>query len=123
MLPIVTPPFLQFFSDAPLWVAFIMPGAILALAVCIEVSIITMLEDKNVDGSKLTGIKLALKFIALMGFLATFIGFPELFRARGFTDVYPVALSLATVATNLFVTFLALASVYKAVMTEPVPGD
>lgn len=124
MLSIVTTPsFLQFFSDAPLWVAFIMPGAILALAVCIEVSIITMLENKNVDGSKLTGIELAMKFIALMGFLATFIGFPELFRAKGFTGVYPVVLSLATVATNLFVTLLALVGVYKAVMTEPVPGD
>lgn len=56
MLSIVaTPSFLQFFSDAPVLVAFVVPGAILALAVCIEVSIITMLEDKNVDGSKLTG--------------------------------------------------------------------
>ena len=100
-----------------------MPGAILALAVCIEVSIITMLEHKNVDASKLTGIELALNFIALMGFLATFIGFPELFRAKGFTDVYPVVLSLATVATNLFVALLALVCVYKATGTEPVPGD
>lgn len=104
-------------------VAFVVPGAILALAVCIEVYIITMLEDKNVDGSKLTGIELALKFIALMGFLATFFGFPELFRAKGFTDVYPVVLSLGAVATNLFVTLLALVGVYKVVMTEPVPGD
>lgn len=123
MSPIATPPFLQFFSDAPLWVAFVAPGTILALAVCIEVSIITMLENKNVDGSKLTGIELAMKFIALMGFLATFVGFPELFRAKGFAGAYPVVLSLATVATNLFVTLLALVGVYKAVMTEPVPGD
>jgi hypothetical protein len=123
MLSIVTSPFLQFFSDAPLWVAFVTPGAILALAVCIEVSIITMLEYKNVDDSKLTGIELALKFIVLTGFLATFIGFPGLFRAKGFTDVYPVVLSLATVATNLFVALLALVCVYKATGTEPVLGD
>lgn len=82
-----------------------------------------MLEGKNVNGSNLTGIEIALAFITLMGFLATFIGFPELFRARGFAGVYLVVLSLGAVATNLFVTLLALVGVYKAVMTEPVPGD
>lgn len=123
MLPIVTPPFLQFFSNAPVWVAFIMPGAILALVVCIEVSIIAILEDKNVDGSNVTGIEIALAFITLMGFLATFFGFPELFRAKGFAGVYPVVLSLGAVATNLLVTLLALVGVYKTAGTEPVAGD
>lgn len=123
MLPIATSPFLQFFSDAPLLVAFIMPGAIFALVVRIEGSIILMLEDKNVGDSKLTGLECAAAFIALMGFLATFIGFPELFRAKGFAGAYPIVLSLGAVATNLFVTLLALVGVYKAVMTEPVPGD